>query len=181
MSSKSFLGFFLENTNLKKDELFDKLYWEKASKIKKHAFFLVGPNLSEDATQEVFIKIYKNLSSFKNQCSIDTWIYKITVNTCFDFLRKSKNSKKLKKDFSDYTQIETSTPEDLENKEMIIKAIDLLDEKHRAVFVLYYISGLKVSEISEVLEIKEGTVKSRLYNSKNDVKNYLVKEGVFNG
>ena len=181
MSNKNTLGLSLENTGLGKDELFDKLYWEKAAQIKKQAFYLVGPNFFEDAVQEVFIKIYKNLLNFKNQSSVDTWIYRITVNTCFDFLRKSKKNKKLKESFNNYPKLGITLEGDSESREAIIKAVDLLDKKHRSVFVLHYISGLKISEISEVLEIKEGTVKSRLFNSKNDVKSYLTKEGVYNG
>jgi len=178
---KVFLNWGLRSKPLtvnNKNQFFDELYWSKSSKIKKQVFFIVGPDLFEDATQEVFIKIYKNIHTFSGKSSLDTWVYKVTLNTCLNYLRKNKQRNN-ESDISDkkISSIETEGVDPFKRL-MIQDAINTLNEKHKSVFTLFFIMEVTIKEIAEILQIKEGTVKSRIHNSKKEIKNYLEKKGV---
>jgi RNA polymerase sigma-70 factor (ECF subfamily) len=178
---KSLLKLSITRKASDQERLFDEIYWSKADKIKKQAFFLLGQNHYEDAVQEVFIKIYRGLSDFDGKSHLDTWIYRITLNTCIDFLRKTSRH-------SDQTDISKTNlrAEEIEGvdpvkRRAILEGIEKLNEKQKSVFVLFFIMELKISEISEILEINEGTVKSRIFNAKNEMQIFLKNKGVYDG
>jgi len=142
-----------------------------------------------DLTQEVLIRIYRSIRSFKEQSSFSTWIYRITTNVCLDEIRKRKNRKVISLDeeikFDDgdmKRQIESDEPtpeetaetEDL--KKIVNDAIARLNEEHRIVIVLRDIQGLSYEEIAEVLKCPEGTVKSRINRARQALKNILVSK-----
>ncbi len=139
-----------------------------------------------DLTQEVLIRIYKSIKSFKEQSSFSTWIYRITTNVCLDEIRKRKNRKvisldeEIKLDDGDMKrQIESDEPspeetaetEDL--KKIVNEAIANLNEEHRIVIILRDIQGLSYEEIAEALNCPEGTVKSRINRARQALKNIL--------
>ena len=142
-----------------------------------------------DLTQEVLIRIYRSIRSFKEQSSFSTWIYRITTNVCLDEIRKRKNRKVISLDeeikFDDgdmKRQIESDEPtpeetaetEDL--KKIVNDAIARLNEEHRIVIVLRDIQGLSYEEIADVLKCPEGTVKSRINRARQALKNILVSK-----
>ena len=142
-----------------------------------------------DLTQEVLIRIYRSIGSFKEQSSFSTWIYRITTNVCLDEIRKRKNRKVISLDeeikFDDgdmKRQIESDEPtpeetaetEDL--KKIVNDAIARLNEEHRIVIVLRDIQGLSYEEIADVLKCPEGTVKSRINRARQALKNILVSK-----
>lgn len=142
-----------------------------------------------DLTQEVLIRIYRSIKSFKEQSSFSTWIYRITTNVCLDELRKRKNRKvisldeEIKLDDGDMKrQIESDepTPEETAEAEDLRKivndAIERLNEEHRIVIVLRDIQGLSYEEIAEVLKCPEGTVKSRINRARQALKNILASK-----
>ena len=144
----------------------------------------------EDLAQEVFIKVYKNLSKFKGDSSLYTWIYKITVNLCLDEVKKRKNiiylDEKLEVEdgelerelpSSDKTQVELY--EEKELKEKLHKCIGKLPEKQRVMIVLRDIKGFSYEEISEITSVKLGTVKSQINRARLKLKELLDKEGTF--
>lgn len=139
-----------------------------------------------DLTQEVLIRIFKSIKSFKEQSSFSTWIYRITTNVCLDEIRKRKNRKvvsldeeiklddgEMKRQFEsdEPTPEETAEAEDL--KKIVNMAIEKLNEEHRVVIILRDIQGLSYEEISEVLKLPEGTVKSRINRARQALKNIL--------
>ncbi len=182
MISKKLTSFLKMGRVLSKEDsslLFDEIYFTKGSKIKRQVFYIVGSSLYEDVLQEVFFKIHKNLHKFNNQSSIDTWIYKIALNTSLDFLNKEK--KRSKSSFEDDEfgiDSRRVNEENSELKDLVQKSIFNLSDKHKKVFILFYISGESIKNISAVLNIPEGTVKSRLNNARESVKIFLKKHGV---
>lgn len=119
--------------------------------------------LADDITQETFIQVFKKFSTFDSTRPIQPWIYKITVNTMRNMLRKQKWLK-----FIGFTP-ETVDEETVENKIIqaeesiqLWKEINLLSFKSKEIIVLHYYAELKLSEISEVLGVPIGTCKSRL-------------------
>lgn len=176
---KNFLKIGLTHRPIEQERLFDEIYWSKASKIKKQAFFLVGPNFYEDAVQEVFVKIYKKISGFKRKSHLDTWIHRITLNTCLDILRKNKKTA-LHLDISNSTvKVEEIEGLDPIKRKAILEGLETLNEKHKTTFVLFFIMELKISEVAEILKVKEGTVKSRVFSAKKEMRDFLIKKGVY--
>lgn len=144
---------------------------------------------AKDISQEVFIKFYKNLDKFDGTSKVSTWLYRITVNTCIDEMRKRKGKETssidevismdegdLKKQY----QNDSKTPEEkLISKEDIDdlkKAIDSLSQNHKTLIVLRDIQGLSYSEISEITDCSLGTVKSRLARARVQLKNIILKQ-----
>ena len=116
-----------------------------------------------DAIQETLISAYKNREKLKNSKYFTTWIIRILINKCYDIMSKNKvyQNKVIKitelqrAENRHYSQIDIATSD-------LINALDKLDEDLRLVTVLYYYDDIKVKEISEIMDIPIGTVKSRL-------------------
>jgi len=140
-------------------------------------------NETQDLSQEIFLKVYRKLDSFKNSSSFSTWLYRVGVNTCIDWTRKNKNKKDIKSiDDDQYGEKIPSLnkgPEDLavdaEKNVILRSAILELPEKYRTVVILYNFKNLSCSEISVILDIPQKTVETRLYRAKKLLKEKLLK------
>ena len=147
---------------------FRLLYDLHSSKSYNTAYrILQDPDVTKDAVQDSFIKVYKNISSFEFESSFSTWFYRILVNTCLDYLRK-KDTIEI---FDDQRYNEESYSGDI--KEMLDKEIALLPDAYRTVFVLYEVEGFSHTEISSILKIAVGTSKSNLHRAKEILKKKL--------
>lgn len=148
-------------------------------------------NNSEDAmdiTQEIFIKVYTSLHSFREDSSFSTWIYRIAVNTCIDFLRKKKDETLPIKDemplgndlkHSSYTQLPEDFVEKQELKEVLLKAINTLPKEQRICVILRDIQGFSYTEMSEILMCSLGTIKSRLSRGRRALREKLKSPELF--
>ena len=134
--------------------------------------------MAKDLTQDIFLKVYKNLASYNNSVKITTWIYTIATNTCIDYLRKKKDILL----FDDHQQAEFEQQtydlpgHALENRELrrhIYEKIDCLPEHYRIVVILKYINELSFEEISLILNQPVNTVKTKLYRAKDILKTHL--------
>lgn len=135
-----------------------------------------------DASQEVFVKVYRSIANFRGESSLSTWIYRITKNVCMDFMRKRKEkalSIDDEKEDAPKLEIEdeTKSPEYLAEKNetvlMVRQAIDMLEENQKVILTMYDIEGMSYDEISETLEIPAGTVKSRLNRARQKLRKIL--------
>ena len=139
-----------------------------------------------DAAQEVFIKVYKNISSFKGQSSLTTWIYRITANVCNDILRKRQRSAKTislypSDDDDDNRQGEIAdtspTPEAVleqsEAQRAVREGIASLSDDFRTVITLCDIEGCSYEKASQILGLPQGTIKSRLNRARNALRKKL--------
>jgi RNA polymerase sigma-70 factor (ECF subfamily) len=114
-----------------------------------------------DASQEVFIKIYNFLPTFKWESSFYTWVYRITVNKCIDMSRKNKRDRTISIDADDEDNRaldipdEEMSPEKLysqkEIMEYVLRGIELLSQEHKSVLILRDIKGLSYSEIADIV------------------------------
>ena len=142
-----------------------------------------------DAAQEVFVKIYKNIGSFKGKSSLSTWIYRIVAKVCNDTLRKRQRrapAVSINSAFSDDEEKDMDitddapTPEELlelsEKQRAVRLAIAELSDEHREVITLSDIEQLSYEEISEILRCPVGTVKSRLNRARSALKKKLLKD-----
>ncbi len=140
---------------------------------------------AEDISQEVFVTVYKNILSFKEQSSLSTWIYRITVNKCLDHLRNKTRQKRggiLSQIFSSSNNTLPDNPDFihpgvvLENREKakyLFKAINTLPENQRTVFVLVHIEDLPQKEVAEIMNMTVKAIESLLQRAKANLRKVL--------
>lgn len=128
---------------------------------------------AEDLAQEVFIKIWNNLSQLKEPEKFGSWIVTMTRNQAIDWLRKSKPEQELLEDSLDLSESLEGEILRRESSRTVRIALNQLDEKYRVVAVMYFISGFNTKEISEFLGISLSAVESRLKRSKKKLKKEL--------
>ena len=132
---------------------------------------------AEDCLQEGFIKVFNNIKKYRFEGSFEGWMRRIMVNTTIESFRK----KKPESSFEDMTliKIEDDIVDEEANEiteEEILEIIKELPPKYRMVFNLYVLEGLSHKEISEILDISEGTSKSNLSRARNWVKNRITEK-----
>ena len=179
--------------NIKKGDTdaFDQLVRSFEKKVYNTALrYCKNPDDAFDISQDVFLRVYRYISDFKGDSSLSTWIYRITVNLCTDYVRKDKTNKTVplyssndEEEYELQLPDDSPSPEELyETKEkidLLRKAIDNLPDDHREIIVLRDINGLQYEEIARVLEINVGTVKSRISRARDKLKSILLQNGNF--
>jgi RNA polymerase sigma-70 factor (ECF subfamily) len=132
---------------------------------------------AEDLSQEVFIKAYRSLKNFRGDAKFNSWLYRITVNTCISQRRKkSVSAMTLQEDFEidsspwDFNDGESSNNPERNAESGLIQqhieqALQQLTPRERSVFVLRHYNDLPLKEIAQILKITEGTVKSMLFRA----------------
>ena len=137
---------------------------------------------AKDALQETMINIHRAAKTFRGEAKLGTWINRITVNVCLEILRKNKkHSKRTAEDISEYLTIEDPVPNNpyrearkSEIKGRVHAALNRLSEKHRIVVVKHDLEGYTIREIAEMVGVAEGTIKSRLFYGREELKKQLV-------
>lgn len=140
---------------------------------------------AEDIAQEAFIRAYVNIDRYNTSRKFSTWLYRIATNLCIDRIRKKKPDYYLDAEIAGtdgltmYSQIaaDGSQPADevtnMELQNEIQKEISSLPEKYRSVIVLKYIEELSLNEISEILDLPLGTVKTRIHRGREALRKRL--------
>lgn len=126
---------------------------------------------SLEIVQDVFISVFKNIQTFRQDASLTTWLRKITINQCLNWKRKWKRRFKWHHVSIESKMVsKNNDPESLfqekQSEKHLMDAIKLLPEKIRLVFVLNAFEGLSYDQIAKTLKIKKGTVSSRLYSAR---------------
>lgn len=142
-----------------------------------------------DLSQETFLKAYRKISQFNEASKFSTWLYRIATNTTLDELRRRKGKKTfsidqgLQGEESDMTFQPVDEDENVEDKlsqkeqrKIIEHGLKELGEDHRAVLILRDMQGLSYDEISQVLDVTLGTVKSRISRARQEMKNILLQD-----
>jgi len=135
---------------------------------------------AQEISQETFIAALRSLPRYKEKQSFKAWLYVIALNQSRSHLRKRKFLDKLKAATTSLFRLETqkqASPEETiihaEKEAAIWNEINKLDERHRIVLLLRYFQELSVAEISEILNVSEGTIHSRLYTARERLRNAL--------
>ena len=131
---------------------------------------------AEDAAQEVFLKAWTALSSFRGESKLSVWLYRITSNVCTDMLRKRKETVSLSAENDDGEAMELELPDERfdpaaiaerrDLREQVGKALNALPADARDILVLREIGGQSYDEIAETLSLDVGTVKSRIFRAR---------------
>lgn len=143
-----------------------------------------------DLTQDAFVKVYRNLDGFQATSSFYTWMYRVVVNVCIDFIRRERKHKK-GVDYNDTLEhsgaAESESPvvsvstgrspaKALGSKELgqkLVDGINNLAPAHKEILLLREVEGLSYEELAEILEIPKGTVMSRLHHARLNLKKRL--------
>ncbi len=139
------------------DSYSERLYWHVRNLVISH-------DDADDLMQEIFIKIWQSLSSFRGDSGLFTWVYRIATNESLNFLRKRKVRAALS-----FRSMEPDLERKIEDdpcfnggeaQKILLKAVARLPEKQRLVFSMRYWQDLKYEEISEILDVSVGSLKA---------------------
>lgn len=131
--------------------------------------------IAEDIVQETFLKVFKNIYSFKGNSLLYTWIYQIALNLSRDHLRRNVEFPIYNEHIGSEENIEDTIIND-ENRELLKKQISKLNDIYRESIILFYFEDMSIKEISKVLEEKEGTIKSRLSRARSILRESMQEE-----
>jgi RNA polymerase sigma-70 factor, ECF subfamily len=141
----------------------------------------------EDIAQQVFVKAYFSLKRFDQRAAFSTWLYKITVNECWDLLRKKKVrpllyesdlSEEQAQQFSASERLQSraqDVSDKLEAQQRVERLLDGLDERDRMMLILKEVEGFAIEEIAEILDLNANTVKVRLFRARRRIVNQARK------
>ncbi|HHY71595.1 MAG TPA: RNA polymerase sigma factor [Thermoanaerobacterales bacterium] len=166
------------------DTEFTTLYCKYKNPIFSYVFYLCSDRTAaEEICQEVFLKVYLNISKFEGRSSFKTWIYKIARNTCYDFIRNPNNITGSGTEIIDEgIKNPDPNPEECiiikEKNELIKKTLKALSCKHRNYIILRDIQGFSYKEISEITGEKLNSVKTGIYRARRGfIKIFTEMEG----
>lgn len=150
-----------------------KIYWHIRRMVVDH-------DDADDVTQDVFVKIWKNLPGFRNDAQLYTWMYRIATNECITFLNNKKKKNNISLDEVDYSLADTladSAYFDGDKAQRKLQAALLtLPEKQRLVFNMKYYDDMKYEEISEVLGTSVGALKASFHLAVKKIESYLLSK-----
>ncbi|OZM58391.1 RNA polymerase factor sigma C [Lottiidibacillus patelloidae] len=162
-----------------KSALIDEIMIKYGQEILQLAYsFVNNKEVAEDLTQDIFVKCYKSLHTFKGNSKIRTWLWKIAINHCKDYLKSWYNNKIIiseDESMFDKTQkesVEMAVIQKGDDEKMAVAVMNL-EIKYREVIYLFYFQELTIREISKLIGIKQSTIKTRLRRAKEILKEEL--------
>jgi RNA polymerase sigma-70 factor (ECF subfamily) len=149
---------------------FEQLYQVHGGRLKSIAHHILRNRQdAEDAVQETFLKVYRGIGGFHGQSGIGTWLCRIAMNVAYDVARRR------------HRETDAPLPEQAGAKNQLPLKVALEDAlgrihpKHRMVFLLFEVEGLRHAEIAAVMEVPEGTSKAWLFEAKKELKRMLME------
>ena len=143
-----------------------------------------------DMTQEVFLRAYRALGTFRGESKFSVWLYRLTTNVCIDFLRSRRRhptvSLTASEDDDEQPQFELPADESVgpeqqltrsEMRRSVARGLDSLPDDARKILILRELDGLSYAEIGKVLHLEAGTVKSRLFRARRRLCDFLLADG----
>jgi RNA polymerase sigma-70 factor (ECF subfamily) len=148
-------------------EAFSKLVSAHSAIVRGIALRMLGSQEAQDASQEVWVRIWANIKSFRGESAFSTWLHRITINTCLTFRRieSRRRAREVEEEMTYLFEpsVGDADPEkaalDAERRGEIQAALGNVRAEHRAAMVMRHMEGLSCAEISEVLGVPDGTVK----------------------
>ena len=130
---------------------------------------------AEDVSQDVFIKLYSNKISAKNDEEIKAWLIRVTTNTCHSYFRNPFRRKRIDIDENEIADIVDtgSSEQDIVNRKVVMDAVMSLPEHYRIIVYLFYYEEYSIGQISNILRIKETTIQTRLSRAREKLRSVL--------
>lgn len=151
---------------------YSRLVYKHKEKVRNLIFLTLGDvEFVDDISQDVFISVYHKLDTFRFESKFTTWLYRITVNKCRDYLRKKK-VRSIFVPLENQEQFVTTRirTEEIDIPQLVRKAIQKLPDKLKIPLMLRDIDGFSYKEIAEQLNCEVGTVKSRIFRARESLK-----------
>lgn len=156
---------------------FERLYQLQGARMKSVAMNLLGnAHDAEDVVQEVFLKVHRNIASFRGQSAFSTWMYRILLNACYDLRRKRMRRQELPELEPTEDAPAPEPPAPMSNHPLRLaleRAVAELRPTLRSVFLLFEVEGFRHSEIAAMLQITETSSKNALYQAKQELRRIL--------
>lgn len=151
------------------EEEFQALYESHGRKIKRTIAGVIGSEaVAQELTHEAFMKAWTQLPFFMRKSKLSTWVYQIAINQARDYLRSHRRAPAVEEEYE-----ESLSPERRAVRESLLE----VDASQRELLVLYYYEGMDLSEMAGVLDVPQGTVKSRLFEARKVLREKLLKKG----
>lgn len=165
-------------------DAFETLYQRESGRLFSLAYRMCGNAAdAEDLLQEIFLTAHRKLGQFKGESALSTWLYRLGVNQCLDFLRSRSNKMQQASESLDDTEerpgataMPHTLPDDTLSRLDLERAIGALPPGCRAAFVLHDVEGLQHREIAEMLGIATGTSKSQVHKARLKIRAYLTRQ-----
>lgn len=146
---------------------FSRLVRENSDLVYRISLRMLGSEEAKDASQEVWVRVWRSIKEFKGDSAFSTWLYRITVNTCLNVREKElrREARELEEEIpflpgpSGGEHDPEATTLSRERKDELVSALQQIRPDHRAALVLRHMEDLGYGEISEILEVPEGTAK----------------------
>jgi len=157
------------------EKAFERLMLLHKDKVRNLIYLTLSDSeFVDDISQDVFISVYHKLKEFRFESKFTTWLYRITVNKCRDYLRKKRVRSIFVPIKDSHENIRsTGIHEDIDIPGLVRKAIERLPEKLKTPLVYRDIDGFSYNEIAEKLDCEVGTVKSRIFRARESLKALL--------
>jgi len=151
------------------NQAFERLLDEYRDKVFRLACSLLGDeDAAEDAAQEIFLKVWKALPSFRGESSVSTWIYAIARNTCLTRRRVAADRRTFSLDEANAAEIPSHDPTAASDTDLRA-AIGRLPAKYARVLVLFYLEDRSYQQVALALDLPMGTVKTYLHRAKKEL------------
>lgn len=158
-----------------KEEVFDEIMSTYGTELLQLVYsYVKDQTVAEDLTQDIFVKVYYSLHTYKKRSKLKTWLWRIAINHCKDHLKSWYNKNVIK---VEEIHLEEDTKENVEKEVLqkeedktIINAVMDLPVSYREVVFLYYFEELTMKEISSIINVNENTIKTRLRRAKDILK-----------
>ena len=148
-------------------EAFARLVRDHSGLVYRVAVRILNAEEAQDASQEVWIRVWRNLRKFRGESAFSTWLYKITVNTCLSTRRReqAREAREFDEELP-YMPVVTNIEDDPETAALaserrteLLRALERIRSDHRAALVLRHMEGLSYAEVAEILGVPDGTAK----------------------
>jgi len=158
-----------------REKAFETLMMLHKEKVRNLIFLTLSDSeFVDDISQDVFVSVYRKLKEFRFESKFTTWLYRITVNKCRDYLRKKRVRSIFVPIKDSHENIRsTGIHEDIDIPGLVRRAIERLPEKLKTPLVYRDIDGFSYNEIAEKLNCEVGTVKSRIFRARESLKALL--------
>ncbi len=160
-------------------DAFDEIVVKYRERVYNLAYrFTHNAEDSFDISQEVFIKVFRSLGRLRDASVFDSWLRKVTMNACVDYLRRRSNESYLERSTLVLEHISgnerTDSPVECDElRSMIARAVNQLPKRQKKVFMLRHYEGLTLKEIAEALNCSPGTVKAHLFRATRRMRKLL--------
>lgn len=156
---------------------FSRLIHKHSDLVYRVSLRMLGANDAPDASQEAWVRAWRNIEGFRGDSAFSTWLYRIVMNTCLNTRRKEsrREAREVPEEFARLPEpsAEGSNPEastlDQERREEILEALQHVRSEHRAAVFLRHMEGLQYQEIAEVLEVPVGTAKGWVHRGQAEL------------